>query len=53
VVRAVTVRAVANENSEPVIRQAVEADAGAVACIYNHYVRETIVTFEEPAGCFG
>jgi phosphinothricin acetyltransferase len=30
-----------------VIRQAIAADAGDIAHIYNHYVRETIVTFEE------
>jgi L-amino acid N-acyltransferase YncA len=30
-----------------VIRQSVSADAEAIAQIYNHYVRETIVTFEE------
>jgi L-amino acid N-acyltransferase YncA len=29
------------------IRAATEADAGAVADVYNHYVRETPVTFEE------
>jgi phosphinothricin acetyltransferase len=30
-----------------VIRPVTAADAGAIAAIYNHYVRETIVTFEE------
>jgi L-amino acid N-acyltransferase YncA len=30
-----------------VIRQAVAADTEAIARIYNHYIRETIVTFEE------
>jgi len=30
-----------------VIRAATPADAEAIARIYNHYVRETIVTFEE------
>jgi len=30
-----------------VIRGAVAADAEAISSIYNHYVRETIVTFEE------
>jgi L-amino acid N-acyltransferase YncA len=30
-----------------VIRQAISADAEDIAHIYNHYVRETIVTFEE------
>ncbi len=29
------------------IRQAVATDAEAVACIYNHYIRETIITFVE------
>jgi len=29
------------------IRPATSADAGAIASIYNHYVRETVVTFEE------
>lgn len=29
------------------IRAAVAADAVAIAAIYNHYVRETVVTFEE------
>jgi L-amino acid N-acyltransferase YncA len=32
-----------------VIRQANSADAEDIAHIYNHYVRETIVTFEEQA----
>jgi phosphinothricin acetyltransferase len=32
---------------ELVIRPATEADAQAVADLYNHYVRETVVTFEE------
>jgi phosphinothricin acetyltransferase len=32
---------------EFVIRPATAADAAAVAAIYNHYVRETTVTFEE------
>jgi L-amino acid N-acyltransferase YncA len=31
----------------PTIRAATAADAGAVAAIYNHYVTQTIVTFEE------
>jgi phosphinothricin acetyltransferase len=30
-----------------VIRPATVADAAAVAAIYNHYVRKTVVTFEE------
>jgi L-amino acid N-acyltransferase YncA len=29
------------------IRTATVADAAAVAAVYNHYVRETVVTFEE------
>ena len=29
------------------IRAATAADAAAIATIYNHYVRETVVTFEE------
>ena len=29
------------------IRAATAADAAAIALIYNHYVRETVVTFEE------
>jgi phosphinothricin acetyltransferase len=34
---------------EPTIRAATVADADAVAAIYNHYVAQTIVTFEEEA----
>ena len=34
-------------DSEIVIRPATIADAAAVAGVYNHYVRETSVTFEE------
>jgi L-amino acid N-acyltransferase YncA len=30
-----------------VIRQAVSTDAEAIAGIYNHYIRDTIITFEE------
>lgn len=30
----------------PAIRQATAADGAALAAIYNHYVRETVVTFE-------
>jgi phosphinothricin acetyltransferase len=33
--------------SAAVIRPATTTDAEAIATIYNHYVRETIVTFEE------
>lgn len=31
------------------LREAVAADADAIAAIYNHYIRDTIVTFEEEA----
>ena len=31
------------------IRSATAADAESIAAIYNHYIRETIVTFEETA----
>lgn len=31
----------------PEIRLAVEGDARAIAAIYNHYVRDSVVTFEE------
>jgi L-amino acid N-acyltransferase YncA len=31
----------------PVVREVSDHDADALAAIYNHYVRETIVTFEE------
>lgn len=31
----------------PLIRPATQADAAAIAGIYNHYVRNTVVTFEE------
>jgi L-amino acid N-acyltransferase YncA len=30
-----------------VIRPAVAGDSGAIAAIYNHYVAETVITFEE------
>ena len=33
--------------SEIVVRPATAADAASVAAIYNHYIRETVVTFEE------
>jgi phosphinothricin acetyltransferase len=29
------------------IRPCTTADAAAIAAIYNHYVRETVITFEE------
>lgn len=29
------------------IRHAIAADAGPIAEIYNHYIRETVITFEE------
>jgi phosphinothricin acetyltransferase len=32
-----------------VIRSATEADAASIAAIYNHYIRNTVVTFEEQA----
>ena len=32
---------------EIAIRPSTEADAAAVADVYNHYIRETVVTFEE------
>ena len=32
---------------QSVVRAVTSADAGAVADIYNHYVRQTVVTFEE------
>ena len=31
------------------VRSATIADAATIAAIYNHYVRHTIVTFEEDA----
>ena len=34
------------------IRQAVPTDAEAIARIYNHYIRDTVITFEEePVSC--
>ena len=33
--------------NDDLIRPAGSADADAIACIYNHYIRETVVTFEE------
>lgn len=36
-------------NLSPMIRPATSADAAAIASIYNHYVTDTIVTFEEEA----
>ena len=33
--------------ARPVVREVSDHDADALAAIYNHYVRETIVTFEE------
>jgi L-amino acid N-acyltransferase YncA len=38
-----------HEFEEMTIRPATTADAAAVAAIYNHYVLETLVTFEEEA----
>jgi phosphinothricin acetyltransferase len=37
----------ANARKEAPIRQATQADATGVVDIYNHYVRKTVVTFEE------
>ena len=34
-------------NHDVVIRSAAPADAGAVARVYNHYIADTIITFEE------
>jgi L-amino acid N-acyltransferase YncA len=36
-----------NSGQMSTIRQASAADAAAIADIYNHYIRETIITFEE------
>jgi L-amino acid N-acyltransferase YncA len=36
-----------NKSIEMKIREAVSSDAEAIAEIYNHYVRQTIITFEE------
>ena len=33
--------------SEAVVRQAIPSDADAVARIYNYYIRESVITFEE------
>jgi len=30
-----------------VVRSALEADAEAIACIYNYYIENTVITFEE------
>lgn len=38
-----------NQSTELATRSAVEADAAAIADIYNHHVLHTIVTFEEEA----
>ena len=35
------------ENDNPLIRPAMARDAEAIARIYNHYIAETIITFEE------
>lgn len=32
---------------ETTVRPATAADAAAIAAIYNHYIRETVITFEE------
>ena len=36
-----------NDHTPPMIRSATVADGAAIAAIYNHYVTDTIVTFEE------
>ena len=40
-------RTMVTSDKELVVRPATVADAAAVAAVYNHYVRETDVTFEE------
>jgi L-amino acid N-acyltransferase YncA len=35
------------ESEPPTIRAAEQSDSSAIAAIYNYYVRETIITFEE------
>jgi L-amino acid N-acyltransferase YncA len=35
------------ENGHPTIQTAEPSDASAIAAIYNHYVMETVITFEE------
>jgi phosphinothricin acetyltransferase len=42
-----TLRSIVNVHEHAVIRPANVSDAGAIADIYNYYVQETIVTFEE------
>jgi L-amino acid N-acyltransferase YncA len=34
-------------SESPIIRMAEQSDASAIAAIYNHYVTETVITFEE------
>jgi hypothetical protein len=36
-----------NARKDTTIRAAVPSDAAAMAAIYNHYITETVVTFEE------
>ena len=33
--------------AEPILRHVAAADAAAIATIYNHYILNTVVTFEE------
>ena len=35
------------ETEPPIIRPAEQSDSSAIAAIYNHYVAETVITFEE------
>ena len=42
-----TIGVIRGQKSSPMLRPATTADAAALAAIYNHYVRNTIVTFEE------
>jgi hypothetical protein len=35
--------------SEVILRAVIERDAEAIAAIYNHYIINTVVTFEEQA----
>jgi phosphinothricin acetyltransferase len=33
--------------TDVIVRSASSADADAIACIYNHYIQNTVITFEE------
>ena len=33
--------------SQAIVRPALEGDAAAIVAIYNHYIRDTVITFEE------